>query len=659
MMAPYAIAHMKIGLKLYETGYRFASAQRANIYLTNALEEPSQDGNKQLIFSDWFPALAHEAQAVNEVKQNTQFTVVIGNPPYSGHSWNLQPELRRMVDAYKIINGERIKEKGALQLEKSVQEDYIKFIRFAEIQISKSNVGIVGMVTSHGFLDNPSLRGMRNSIEKTFNQILVIDLHGNSLRHEKSPDGSVDKNVFDIKKTGVAISLFSKFANHEGYEIKHSELWGDRELVKYPRLQHTTIASTPFTTIESNAPFFLLIPELGTNIDEYQDYFSIAEIMQTYSKGVVTGRDAFLIDLDEENLLSRMRSFSDKSKSDEWLIKEFDLNPTAWWSVSKARHDMPPETQYQQYIRPLLYRPFDIRPCFYHPAVFMSPRRPVMKHMEPKFNNILLLTSRMTKGENFGHVTLSKGLAEAILLSSKTSNNAMIFPLYLYPDEEIEGNRLNLGLKREPNLSKPFLAAITERLDMPVVDGSGDFKSGIGVDDILHYFVAILHSNEYRSRYSVQLTRDFPRIPITSNIELFRQLCGLGKELVGLHLLEDKRLENRGLEISKVKFVAGGKSLTTGHSSLMTVSKGYPKYEDGKVYINAEAHFAGVPAEVWEFHIGGYQVCAKWLKDRRERELSAEELVHYGKVVSALGETIRLMREVDAVIESAGGWPVK
>jgi hypothetical protein len=660
MMAPYAIAHMKIGLKLGdERGYRFASDQRANIYLTNALEEPSQDGNKQLGFSDWFPAIAHEAQAVNEVKQNTRFTVVIGNPPYSGHSWNLQPELRPMVEQYKYINGEHIKEKGALQLEKSVQEDYIKFIRFAEIQISESNVGVVGMVTSHGFLDNPSLRGMRNSIEKTFNQIHVIDLHGNSLRHEKSPDGSVDKNVFDIKKTGVAISLFSKFTNKEIYEIKHSELWGDREIVKYPWLQHATIASTTFTAIESKPPFFLLIPELGTNVDEYQDGFSIAEIMQTYSKGAVTGRDAFLIDFDEENLLARMRSFSDKSKSDEWLIKEFRLNPTAWWDVSKARQNMPPETQYQQYVKHLLYRPFDIRPCFYHPAVFMSPRRPVMKHMEPKFKNILLITSRMTKGETFGHVTLSKGLAEAILLSSKTSNNAMIFPLYLYPDEEIEEYRLNLGLKREPNLSKPFLAAVTKRLDMPVVDGSGDFESGIGVDDILHYFVAILHSNEYRSRYAVQLTRDFPRIPLTSNVALFRQLCGLGQELVGVHLLEASVL-NKPI----TTFVTGENGTTVGTFSKSKV------YDKGRVYLDTSlgeesSYFDGIPEDVYNFHIGGYQVLYKWLKDRRGkkgtpgRTLSKEDIAHYHKIVVSLKETMRLMGEIDEVIEEHGGWPIK
>ncbi|MGC1375182.1 MAG: type ISP restriction/modification enzyme [Anaerolineales bacterium] len=259
----------------------------------------------------------------------------------------------------------------------------------------------------------------------------------------------------------------------------------------------------------------------------------------------------------------------------------------------------------------------------------------------------MLITSRMTKGETFGHVTLSKGLAEAILLSSKTSNNAMIFPLYLYPDEEIEENRLNLGLKREPNLSKPFLDAITERLGMPVVDGSGDFESGIGVDDILHYFVAILHSNEYRSRYAVQLTRDFPRIPLTSDVALFRQLCGLGKELVALHLLEASVLN---LPITQFK----GRG-----DNIVTNSRDYPCYKDGTIFINESQGFTDVPKDVWEFYIGGYQVCEKWLKVRRERVLSAEDIAHYGKVVVALGETIRLMGEVDEVIESAGGWPVK
>ena len=176
-------------------------------------------------------------------------------------------------------------------------------------------------------------------------------------------------------------------------------------------------------------------------------------------------------------------------------------------------------------------------------------------------------------------------------------------------------------------------------------DGTGDLRKTFGPEDVFHYMYAVFHSPTYRSRYAEFLKIDFPRLPLTSNVALFRQLCGLGKELVGLHLLEVEGQK------SKVKF-----SAVRGQSSV--VAKGYPKYDDGKVYINAEAHFAGVPEDVWEFHIGGYQVCEKWLKDRRERELSAEDIVHYGKVVSALGETIRIMKEVDAAIEVNGGWPV-
>jgi len=212
---------------------------------------------------------------------------------------------------------------------------------------------------------------------------------------------------------------------------------------------------------------------------------------------------------------------------------------------------------------------------------------------------------------------------------------------------------------RTPNLSPKFIRKITSNIGLKYIeDGTGDLRKTFGPEDVFHYMYAVFHSPTYRSRYAEFLKIDFPRLPLTSNVALFRQLCGLGADLVALHLLEAEyphaswRKAGAPAPFSSpiTRFVGAGDKV---------VAKGYPKYQAGKVYINAEAHFAGVPEEVWEFHIGGYQVCEKWLKDRRGRQLSAEDVAHYQKVVVALKETIRLMAEVDEAIESHGGWPIR
>ena len=241
-MAPYAIAHLKVGLKLYETGYRLRSIERARAFLTHALE-PARDDREQLELADLAQALAHEAEAADMAKRSVRFTVVLGNPPYSGRSWNLTPELRRLVEPYRYVAGRKIQEKGALQLEKSIQEDYIKFFRLAQTCVDRSGVGLVGLVTSHGFLDNPTLRGMRYSLIHSFDHIQILDLHGNVSRREQAPDGSHDDNVFDIKKTGAAITMMIRSRTAPAPSVvKVEDLWGSRAH-KYPWLLTNTTSS--------------------------------------------------------------------------------------------------------------------------------------------------------------------------------------------------------------------------------------------------------------------------------------------------------------------------------------------------------------------------------------------------------------------------------
>lgn len=197
--------------------------------------------------------------------------------------------------------------------------------------------------------------------------------------------------------------------------------------------------------------------------------------------------------------------------------------------------------------------------------------------------------------------------------------------------------------EREPNFSSQFIAEVASRLGLTFIpDGVGDLKKTFGPEDVFHYMYAVFHAPTYRARYAEFLKIDFPRLPLTRNLPLFRQLCALGQQLVALHLLEHPKLAH-----PKTSFKGTGDN---------TVAKGYPKYEEETVWVNPTQGFARVPAEVWNFHVGGYQVCHKWLKDRRERTLSADDIAHYQKVVVALSETIRLMHEIDAAIP---GWPLE
>ena len=312
-MAPYAIAHLKVGLKLYETGYRLDSIERTKVFLTHALE-PARNDREQIELLDLAQALAHEAEAADMAKRSVRFTVVLGNPPYSGRSWNLTPELRRLVEPYRYVAGRKIQEKGALQLEKSIQEDYIKFFRLAQTCVDRSGVGLVGLVTSHGFLDNPTLRGMRYSLIHSFDHIQVLDLHGNVSRREQAPDGSHDDNVFDIisKKTGAAITIMTRSRTTSGPSVvRVGDLWGSRAH-KYPwLLTNATSSRSVGAEVRPAPPHWLLVVQDLSARDEYEHGVSVAMALPVHSKGVVTGRDAFVTDFDENALLARMKDFVD------------------------------------------------------------------------------------------------------------------------------------------------------------------------------------------------------------------------------------------------------------------------------------------------------------------------------------------------------------
>ncbi len=480
----------------------------------------------------------------------------------------------------------------------------MKFMRLSQTMTERSSVGVVGLITSHGFLDNPTLRGMRWSLMQTFERIKVLDLHGNVSRKETCPDGSKDENVFDIKKTGVAISFFLRLNRYQSQVIESGNIWGLRE-AKYDWLTTSRLEEADFRGLAPTSPFFFLIYQDTNRKSEYESGYSVADILPLHSKGVVTGRDAFVTDHDKATLLARMADFIDESATDEELIHKYNLNPSDRWSVPNARKQMPPEQQHDEFVERLLYRPFDYRHCFYHPSVFMSPRRPVMQHFGKNMPNKLLITSRMTRGEDFAHVTVARGLAEAILLSSKTSNNAIIFPIYVYENTSTDCTLFQRP-KRQSGFTEKFLDVFSQSLNLQVeFTGSGDFDETINVDDIFNYVFALLHSPTYRRRYREFLKRNFPRILLPGNASLTRDLCSIGAQLVILHLLEFRTPAEEPTRLIG--------------DSTPVVEKA--SWADETIWFDKGKHngLTNVSEQIWKFHLGGYQVCEKWLKDRQAK----------------------------------------
>ena len=659
MMAPYAIAHMKIGLKLAETGYTFATEERARIYLTNALEPKLTQ-----LPTIGYEALAHEAAAVNEIKWNKRFTVVIGNPPYSIQSQNLNEIARAWVDDYRKVAGVQIVERNALQFEKNIQDDYIKFIRFSQVAVDTAGNGIVGMVTSHGFLDGATFRGMRWSLLQTFSKLWVLDLHGNSNKKETSPDGMKDENVFDISQ-GVAVSLFLKSEKVGATgSVNLSDLWGSRSgstKGKYRWLTEHSCRVTPWNETMPTQPLLLFKKSGGDVQHEYETYLILADVMPLYSMGIKSSRDELVLDFEPAPVLERIERFRSAPISDEAICEQLGVPLKKGWNIAKARKDLRALNQLSPHIQSFLYRPLDPRPLFYHRAVVFSAAYPVMQHLLSG-KNLAFVATRQTKDQ--WDVQCSRALVGHKSLGAYDANS--VFPLYLV--EDTAEQQQTLTNEHRINFAAPFLKTLASVLDRQQ-KGSHGLPADLTPEDIFHYIYAVFHSPGYRSRYAEFLKIDFPRLPLTGNLELFRELSRLGGELVALHLLEFDVAE---AFLPVLPHKEAGKNADPTYATLTefigpskTVLK--PGWTDGTVWLDSggkkaattpgTSGFHGVPENVWHFHIGGYQVCAKWLKDRKGRTLTAEDIAHYHKIVIALSHTIRLMAEIDQVIETHGGWP--
>ncbi len=634
LMAPYVIAHLKLGLLLRELGYQWGKDDRLKIYLTNTLDEGIIPEASLRTLGYY---LSEEASQAAKVKMETPIMVVMGNPPYSGISANNGEWISNLIEDYKKVDGKSLGERKHW-----LNDDYVKFIRFGQWRIEKTGQGILALITNHGYLDNPTFRGMRRSLMNTFDEIFILNLHGNSLKKETDLDGGKDENVFDIQQ-GVAIGIFVKKAGGKGNAIvHHADLRGDRE-GKYKYLATHDVPSTKWVKVQPNAPHYFFIPRDEFLRGEYEKSWSLQDVFSANSTGIVTARDDFVIDFETKALQARIKHFLNPSYSDAQVKSELGLAENYVWRVGNAREALRSSLPSKPPIKEILYRPLDTRNIYFHPAVVWRTREAIMSHMLAG-ENLALITTRQTR-EDWG-ATVTNLIAGHKTCSAYDIN--FIFPLYLYTTADDTKGTLFVQSEttRRPNLKPEFIRAFSAKLGLAFITddgysqrGGGDLKKTFGPEDVFRYAYAVFHSPTYRERYAEFLKIDFPRLPLTSDKKLFAKLVAKGAELVGLHLLKSPLLENLITSYS-----------VSGDNAVEKV-----KYEKKKVWINEKQYFGGLPEEVWEFHIGGYQVCDKWLKDRKGRALSHDDIEHYQRVVVALKETMRLMVEIDKAIPA---WPI-
>lgn len=595
MMAPYAVAHMKLAMVLKDTGYLFDSDSRLKVYLTNTLEEPGDSNAQMSFFSD---PLAIESINANAIKKNTGINVVIGNPPYSGISANNADWIAKLIDDYKYKDGEYFNERKHW-----LNDDYVKFIRYSENLISKCDFGIVAFITNNGFLDNPTFRFMRHHLMRSYSQIYIINLHGSTKKREVAPNGDSDENVFDIQQ-GVSINIFvKKETSKELSEVYYHDIYGGRE-DKYAALSKLNIYDIP--QISPDEKFYSFIPFSTTDTSNYNEGFSLSEVFPVGSTGYLSGKDKVFIADNNEQLKTQLTEFYGESVDDKFII---DLS----------------------------YRPFDRKVAFFVPnknslskaitlpACYRS-RYNVMQHFSRK-DNLALLVGRqgLAVGDVEWNLSFVSDSVPDLNIFYRGGEN--VFPVHLFYDE--------MGIiKKRANIATDFAKTLFKKTGIRIkIDESSE---GFDMLQLVDYIYGILHSHKYRNANRDLLKLDLPKIPYPHSEEYFLQISQLGCKLRQLHLMKHA--------VSTNEFI-----LSDTQHNYHIIEK--CSYKDNKLYINKTDYFSGVTKEMWEFYIGGYQPLQKWLKDRKGQQLCSFDMNHYRKMLGIIKETINTMDTIDSLIE--------
>ncbi len=613
--APYTIAHLKLGLLLQQSGYSFGKDEHIGIHLTNALTE----------------------QEPLSFPHTKTVMVVLGNPPYANYGMLNKGEwMQTQLAEYK---------RGLQEKKLNLDDDFIKFMRYGQWRVAQSGQGILAFVTNNTYLDGITHRRMRTSLMETFTDIFILDLHGNSLKHECNPDGTRDENVFDIRQ-GVAIGLFVKEADiSRAATVQHAELWGTRHH-KYSYLASMDVATTDWQELQPQPDYFFFVPKNFAQATDYAAYTGLEHIPIVYQGAIKTDRDRLVFDFDYTVLAERMRVFySAAGLSPDFRATYHVENSSSYELLSRRQ-----KTAFNvSHLHRCLYRPFDVRWLYYNPDGFTSrPAHAVMQHMLAG-DNLALLLCRQQAITGFSHVLCAETIVESHAVSLKTREGAFVFPLYLYAATQAGSSDVAATAEPRPNLTPVFIRDIEQRLNLTFIPfGNGDLTCTIGPEDIFHYAYAVLHSPTYRNRYTEFLKIDFPRIPISSDSRVVQTLVAHGAALVDLHLL---RLPGCGGVGG-----AGGASLLTNPATqgvvqygVTTGPVGQVRYDEQqqRVFIGNGRYFAGIEPETWGLYIGSYQPLHKWLKDRKGRTLAAADALHYMRMVIALREMRRVMAAID------------
>lgn len=625
LMASYAMAHLKLDLLLKETGFKPTKDQRFRVYLTNSLEEHHADTGT--LFANW---LSSEANEANRVKRDTPVMCIIGNPPYSGESANKGEWIMKLMEDYKKEPGgkEKLNERNP----KWINDDYVKFLRYGQHFIEKNGSGVLAFINPHGFLDNPTFRGMRWNLLKTYDKIYTLDLHGNSKKKETAPDGSADVNVFDIMQ-GVSINLFVKTGKKKSNELGkvfHFDLFGKREY-KYDFLIENSVSSILFKELPNVPPNYFFVNKDFDEQNKFDKGFSINKLFIVNGVGVTTAHDDFVLNVDKDKLLKSYQEFQTTERNSDLLHKKFNVKKKEGWDILQG-YDNIKNQDLHKYIKEISYRPFDNRYIFYEDKLVWRTVRKVMTNFISRENVGLTLCKQFKTGDNYVHAFISNKIIESSYVSNRTSEITSTFPLYIYPQINTQ-QTIDQTTERTPNLNAEIVNQLAEKLGLRFTNEKEADENTFAPIDLLDYIYAVLHSPTYREKYKEFLKIDFPRVPYPKDNETFWQLVKLGGEIRQIHLLESPTVEQYITQYP-----------IDGTNEVIK-----PKYENGKVYINETQYFDNVPEVAWNFFIGGYQPAQKWLKDRKERTLEFDDILHYQKIIVALSETDRLMKAIDTI----------
>ena len=627
MMVPYAICHLKLDMLLQETGYDMASDDaRMNVYLTDTLEKPHNETQNL-----WSAFLTQEATYANVVKNDKPIMIVLGNPPYNDVSDNKGKWIMKIMEDYKKepVSGIPLQERNP----KHINDDYIKFIRYAQYLIDKNQEGVIAYINPHGYLDAVTMRGVRYSLLTSFDSIYVLNLHGNTNRGETCPDGSVDQNVFDIMQ-GVCINIFVKKRNHNKNNIAtvyYADLYGKRT-EKYEFLYANDISTIHWTKfIPQHKNYFMIppVPEHNNTIDQYTKGIQLTDLFNVNSMGFITARDKFAVGFTKEEMSQRFYDAASPDITDDELKTKYHLKETKNWTINDLRSTVCVK-DINEILTKCSYRPFDFRWCCLSFGFMDRPRREIIDNVLHK-ENLCIIAPRQQSIEGFNHVWISDLPAEACIVSTASREVSQVYPLYVYGSK---GDLFGKEESKHINFKKTTLKQFCKSAKISMIEDISKKKKDTQFtpEELVYYIYAILSADKYSKDFSAFLKSDHPYIPIPETAESFFTLSNLGKELAQTTMMHTVTPRTE----LKTTYPIPGPSY---------INK--IKYDNGNIYINDTQYFGHVSLKTWNFTAGRHQPAQLWLKYRKGRILTANDIIYYQQMLAAIEKTIKLKDKIN------------